>query len=118
MLTRRSARSEDIDFARDAHHKAYRVVSERQFGPWNEASQDEFFRREWEAGESQYQLVREIIKARIDKKISQRQLARRANTTQAVISRVESMSVNPSILLIEKIAHALDKKLDIKFIPR
>lgn len=80
--------------------------------------QDPDFRKEWEAGEAQYQLVREMIKARIAKKLSQRQLAQKADTTQAVISRVESMSVNPSILLIEKIAYALDKRLDIKFVPR
>lgn len=49
MLTRRSARADDTDFARDSHHLAYREVSERQFGAWDETLQDEFFRREWEA---------------------------------------------------------------------
>lgn len=49
MLSRRCARADDADFARDAHHGAYREVSERQFGPWDEALQDEFFRLEWEA---------------------------------------------------------------------
>lgn len=73
------------------------------------------FRKEWEASEVQYQLVKEIIRIRLEKNISQRELAKRANTTQAVISRVESMSVNPSIGLVEKIANALGKKLELTF---
>lgn len=74
------------------------------------------FKREWEAGEAQYQLVREMIKTRIEGNLSQRQLAKKAKTTQAVISRVESMSVNPSLLLVERIAKAMDKKLEIRFV--
>lgn len=80
--------------------------------------QDSHFRREWEAGEAQYQLVKEMIRVRIAKKLSQRELAHKADTTQAVISRLESMSVNPSIFLIEKIAKALDQKLEIRFISK
>ena len=49
MLTRRPATAGDTDFARDAHHRGYRQVSERQFGPWDEAFQDEAFAREWTA---------------------------------------------------------------------
>ncbi len=79
---------------------------------------DPDFKKEWEASETQYQLVREIIQSRIKSNVSQRELAKKAKTTQAVISRIESMAVNPSISLIEKIAHALDKKLEIHFLER
>lgn len=63
-----------------------------------------------------YQLARVIIKARFDKKLSQRELAIRAKTTQAVISRVENMTVDSSVRLIQKIAAALDSFLEIKFV--
>lgn len=34
--------------AQDAHHAAYREVVERQFGPWDETTQDRFFLAEWD----------------------------------------------------------------------
>ena len=42
-VTRRPAREPDTEFARQIHHLAYRDVVERQFGPWVEADQDNFF---------------------------------------------------------------------------
>ena len=73
------------------------------------------FKKEWDKLEPQYQITRELIKARIEGKISQRELARKAKTTQAVLSRIENMTVNPSIGLLQKIAQALGKNLEIKF---
>lgn len=49
-LTRRPATEEDTEFARLAHHLAYRDVVERQFGSWDDAAQDAFFYRDWSAG--------------------------------------------------------------------
>jgi len=74
------------------------------------------FRKIWEEGEADYQLGRQIIQARIDKKISQRELAKRANTTQAVISRIESMNVSTSLQMATRIARALGKNLHISFV--
>jgi ribosomal protein S18 acetylase RimI-like enzyme len=48
-LERRLAAPADADFARDVHHHAYRDVVERQFGVWNLAAQDAYFRGGWEA---------------------------------------------------------------------
>ena len=48
--TRRSADASDTEFARDAHHRAYRDVVERQFGSWNREQQDGFFDRNWAGG--------------------------------------------------------------------
>lgn len=76
---------------------------------------DPKFRKEWEKSEVHYQVTRELIKARIEGKISQRELAKRAKTTQAVISRIENMTTSPSIGLLQKIAKALNKKLEVKF---
>ena len=74
------------------------------------------FRKAWEESEAEYQISRALIAARINKKISQKELAKRANTTQAVISRLEGMNANPSIGLIQKIASALNLKLKIQLI--
>lgn len=46
-LARRPARSGDQAIARQIHHRAFRDVVERQFGPWNDSMQDLFFDGEW-----------------------------------------------------------------------
>ena len=46
-VTVRSATAADTEFARQVHHQAYREVVERQFGPWREAEQDQFFEADW-----------------------------------------------------------------------
>lgn len=77
---------------------------------------DSAFRKAWEESEAEYQISRAIVSARLERKISQRELARKANTTQAVISRLESMNANPSVGLIQKIASALSLKLKIQLV--
>lgn len=77
---------------------------------------DPVFKKAWEESESEYQISRALISARLGKKISQRELARKADTTQAVISRLESMSANPSVGLMQKVASALDMKLKIQLL--
>ena len=77
---------------------------------------DPSFKKVWDEGEADYQLGRQIIQARIDKKISQSDLAKRANTTQAVISRIESMNVSPTLQMASRIATALGKSLRISFV--
>ena len=73
------------------------------------------FKKAWEESELEYQVARMLIGQRVKNKISQKELARKANTTQAVISRLETMNANPSLALLEKIAKALDTKLVVQF---
>lgn len=80
-----------------------------------EQLKDPAFKKEWEKSEVAYQVTRGLIQARIEGRVSQRQLAEKVGTTQAVISRIENMSVSPSIGLLQRIAAALGKKLEIRF---
>ena len=80
-----------------------------------EQLKDPEFKKEWEKSEAAYQITRELIRARITGEVSKRQLAKKAGTTQAVISRIENMTVSPSIALVQRIANSLGKKLEIKF---
>ncbi|PIV01156.1 transcriptional regulator [Candidatus Shapirobacteria bacterium CG03_land_8_20_14_0_80_39_12] len=73
------------------------------------------FKKVWEDSEVEYQLARRLIERRLAKKLSQRQLAKKVKTTQAVISRIETMSTNPSLLLIKRIAEKLDLKVSLTF---
>ena len=73
------------------------------------------FRKLAEKNEPKYQLVKSLIGARLKKKLSQKELARRIGTKQPVISRLENMQSYPTLTLLERISHALDTKLHIYY---
>ncbi|PIQ72419.1 transcriptional regulator [Candidatus Roizmanbacteria bacterium CG_4_10_14_0_2_um_filter_36_35] len=76
---------------------------------------DPKFRKAWEESEPEYLLSCAIIEKRLAQQMSQRQLAKKMKTTQAVISRIESMNANPSLFLLKRLAEALDSKLILQF---
>lgn len=80
-----------------------------------EQLKDPRFKKEWVKSEAAFQVTRELIKARIQGNLSQRQLAEKAGTTQAVVSRIENMNVSPSVNLLQRIAGSLGKRLEIRF---
>ena len=57
----------------------------------------------------------EILRLRIEKGWSQAELAERAGTKQANISRLESGLSNPSVNFLQKVAKALDTNAAIRF---
>lgn len=69
--------------------------------------------KEYEALAPQYDLIDAIVAARIEKKMTQTELANRSGTQQSNISRFESGNYNPSLEFLHKIAAALDKQLEI-----
>lgn len=75
---------------------------------------DPKFKKAWKESEPEYLLARQIIEKRMKKRMSQRDLAKKSNTTQAVICRIESMNANPSIELLKKISHGLGSHLNIR----
>ena len=62
-----------------------------------------------------YNIKSQIIKLREEQGISQKELAQKIGTKQSAISRLENDDYNPSVELLDKVAHALGKKLDIRF---
>lgn len=80
-----------------------------------ESLENSEFRKAWEDSEPEYLLSCSMIERRLAKKLSQRQLAEKVKTTQAVISRIESMNANPSLSLLKRIAIALDSKITFNF---
>jgi ribosome-binding protein aMBF1 (putative translation factor) len=84
-------------------------------GHLEESLKDPKFKKAWEKSQIEYDLASALIKKRLSKKISQRSLAKKINTTQAVISRIETMSANPSLLLLKRLAEALDSQLILRF---
>ncbi|MBI2611879.1 helix-turn-helix transcriptional regulator [Candidatus Gottesmanbacteria bacterium] len=76
------------------------------------------FVKAWEKVEPEYQLARSLIGARLKRKMTQSQLARKIGTKQPVISRIEGMSSTPTVSLLKRVAAALDTRLKISFIPK
>jgi transcriptional regulator with XRE-family HTH domain len=68
--------------------------------------------------EPQYQIAREIIRLRIERGLTQQDLAARAGTKQANISRLENAVGSPSVALLLRVARALDARLCVELVAR
>lgn len=79
-----------------------------------EQLKDPEFKKAWDEIELESSIAESIIGKRIEKNMSQRDLAKKIDSTQAVISRIETMEANPSIKTLKRIAKALDAKVEIK----
>ena len=73
-------------------------------------------KNELKLNETEYRIIEEIIMARKERNLTQKDLAELIGTRQSNISRLESGNYNPSLDLLIKIAQAMDKKLEIKII--
>ena len=67
----------------------------------------------YEALGSEFILAQSIIEKRLEKGLTQAALARKMNTHQSAIARLESGTSNPTLAFVAKAAHALDAQLDI-----
>lgn len=79
---------------------------------------DPEFAREWAATEEEYQVSREVIRARIARGMTQTELAEASGMDQRVISRVETGETVPTVRTLRKIARGLGSDLVIQFVPR
>ena len=74
------------------------------------------FEKEYIDLEPEYQIIREIIRAREEKNITQVELSNMTGISQADISRLENGESNPTISILKRIAEAFGKQLGIQFI--
>ena len=75
-------------------------------------------KKAYEDLQPEFAVIQAVIDARVKKKLSQAALAKKMKTGQAVISRLESGKAKPSIALLQRLAEAINAKLEIRFIPR
>ena len=66
----------------------------------------------------EFALIELIIKRRIEQGLTQKELARKIDTKQSAVSRLESGSYNPSLTFLQKVAEALDARLKISLSAR
>ena len=65
--------------------------------------------------ELENQVARAVIKARIEKGLTQEDLAKAMNTKQSVISRVENARTVPSLSFLKRLAQVLNASLQVQF---
>ena len=77
---------------------------------------NEEVQNELKKNETEYKIIEEIITARKEKNLTQKELAELIGTRQSNISRLESGNYNPSLEFLNKVAHAVGKKLEVKIV--
>ncbi len=70
-------------------------------------------KREYDKLAPRYAVISELIAARIEKGMTQAEIAKKIGTKQSAIARLEGGNVNPSLDFLEKIAKVLGCKLTI-----
>ncbi len=73
------------------------------------------FKEALEETRLEYEIARALIKARIEKGLTQAEIAKRMNTKQSVISRVENARTIPSLSFLKRLAGVLDASLQVHF---
>ncbi|EKD32927.1 MAG: transcriptional regulator, XRE family [uncultured bacterium] len=61
----------------------------------------------------EFELIAAIIEKRLQKGLTQAELARKIGTKQSAIARLESGNYNPTVELLKKVAKALNARLEI-----
>ena len=62
-----------------------------------------------------FEIAKEVVRARIAKGLTQEELAKRVGTQQPSIARLESGSYTPSFKLLRAVADALNVTLNVRF---
>lgn len=73
------------------------------------------FKKLYEESRIEYEIARAIIRARIERGLTQKQLADKLHTRQSVISRVEGANTTPSISFLKRLAAAFNTTLQVQF---
>ena len=81
-----------------------------------EQLKDPEFKAGYDALEPEFSLIKALMDARLEKGLTQKELAEMTGISQGDISRIERGTANPSIKTIQRLATALDKKVQILFV--
>lgn len=76
-------------------------------------AKDSELKKAYDALELEYSIIEQVIRKRLEKGFTQKQLAEKIGTKQSAIARLEGGNANPSVAFLEKVAKALGGKLQI-----
>lgn len=83
----------------------------------SEKFQDKRFEKKYHRTRAYFRLADELLLLRKKRGLTQKELAEKAGTTQAVVSRLENASVKPSLETVLNFTDALEAVLDIRLTP-
>jgi len=95
-----------LDLFRYMKNKTYKQLKK-------ELLKDRKVKEAYEKLGPEFAVIEMIIRKRIEKGLSQKELARKIGTKQSAISRLESGNYNPSLSFLQKVSEALDARLKI-----
>ncbi len=78
--------------------------------------EDSGVRRKYDALGPEYELAQKLIEARTAAGLTQEEVARKMNTKQAAIARMESGRQKPSLRSIEKFALAVGRRATVELL--
>ncbi len=75
------------------------------------------FKKEYDALEPEFAIIRAILDARIETGLTQKELSERTGIAQGDISKLENGSANPSLKTLQRLAAGMNMQLKVDFIP-
>ena len=81
-----------------------------------EELKDPEFQKAWEETELEDQIRRMLISARIENKLTQKELSEQTGIRQSNISRIENGSSMPTLATLDAIAKGIGKRLKIEIV--
>lgn len=70
-------------------------------------------KKEYDRLAPRYEVISQLISARLKRGLTQRDVAEKLGTKQSAIARLEGGSVNPSLEFLQKIAQVMGYKINI-----
>lgn len=91
----------------------------KNYANWDDHKKDLLknpkFKKALKETELEYQIAQVIIEARVNKGLTQSELAKRLDTKQSVISRVENAKTTPTLSFLKRLASVLGTTLQVSF---
>ena len=82
----------------------------------NNKLKDPEFKKEFDAIEPEFSMIRALIAARKEKGLTQKELSELTGIAQADLSKIENGNANPCLKTLKRLAEGLGKKLQISFV--
>jgi ribosome-binding protein aMBF1 (putative translation factor) len=79
----------------------------------DELMKDPANRKAYDELEFEFTIYEALIRARIEKKLTQRQLAKKLGIAQSALARFESGDTNPTLKFLQKVTSGLGLKLTV-----
>lgn len=86
------------------------------FSDWkNKSLKNPKIKAAYDTLQPEFSMIQAMIDARVQKSVTQKELADKIGTKQSVISRLETGRGNPSIAFLKRFASALNTRLEVRF---